>query len=550
MNIDSFLAHHGLAENPFNAEEARHDPVFHRVARTSTSHPDFHKILGRIDSPSTSIVFGEKGSGKTAIRLMIDRKVAEHNQQSSDRRTLLIAYDDLNPLLDRVQQHHGVGVSPDEVVRRVRLADHQDAILSLAVTRLVDALLTGGKGPADPPTPLPAELTTRRGMKRIPRRVRTDLAILAAIYDQPASGSVEPRWRELARLLRVGASRGIRLALVGAVVTTIAAVAGLAAHPFVETDPKWPLTMLVALLWAGAIVLWGWWGWQQAGLWWRCRRIRRDLVAVDRTTGELMAMLGRVRSRERRHVAMPGDTPEPGGSTGANPPTTSGNGASSGGGGYAGGGNYSGGGDVRYQMTRRLLDVLGHLGYSGMIVLVDRVDEPTLISGNAQRMRSVIWPMFDNKFLQQDRVGLILLLPIELRYMVQRESAEFFQHARLDKQSLIDRLSWSGTTLYDLCSARMRACRASSGDGQDGQGAANLTDLFEPDVTRAMLIDALDQMHQPRDAFKFLYAVIQEHCRTVAEDEPAYRIPRLILESVRKAQSQRVQELFRGLAPA
>ena len=64
-----------------------------------------------------------------------------------------------------------------------------------------------------------------------------------------------------------------------------------------------------------------------------------------------------------------------------------------------------------------------------------------------------------------------------------------------------------------------------------------------------MLMDALEQMHQPRDAFKFLYAVVQEHCRMVSADAAAYRIPRLTLETVRRAQAQRVQELHRGLTP-
>ena len=164
-------------------------------------------------------------------------------------------------------------------------------------------------------------------------------------------------------------------------------------------------------------------------------------------------------------------------------------------------------------------------------------------------MRSVIWPMLSNKFLQQDGVGVKLLLPVELRHMLHREDADFFQRARLDKQHLIDRLVWSGTTLYDLCSARLNACRAGSTSGGGSEPIA-LTDLFEQDVTRQDLIDALDQMMQPRDAFKFLYAVIQEHCRMVSQDEADYLIPRLTLESVRRQQAQRVQDLGRGMTPS
>ena len=125
----------------------------------------------------------------------------------------------------------------------------------------------------------------------------------------------------------------------------------------------------------------------------------------------------------------------------------------------------------------------------------------------------------------------------------------------MDKQNLIDRLTWSGVTLYDLCSARLRACREGNGDSNDQQSepaAENLTlmDLFQEDVTRETLVDALDKMHQPRDAFKFMYSVIQEHCRMVPEDSLDFRVPRLVLETVRRSQSQRVQDLYRGLAPA
>src|SRR5690606_9657947 len=139
-----FLEHHGLLDNPFGAEEARHDPVYERlILQANQSHPDFAKILGRIDRPSTAVVFGEKGSGKTAIRLLIGQRVATHNQQNSDARTLVIPYDDLNPVLDQMiergQSRKRKG-DIDKQLQAIRLADHQDAILSLAVTQLVDAL--------------------------------------------------------------------------------------------------------------------------------------------------------------------------------------------------------------------------------------------------------------------------------------------------------------------------------------------------------------------------------------------------------------------------
>jgi hypothetical protein len=144
---------------------------------------------------------------------------------------------------------------------------------------------------------------------------------------------------------------------------------------------------------------------------------------------------------------------------------------------------------------------------------------------------------------------------MELRHLLSQESAAFFQEARLDKQSMVDRLTWSGVTLLDLCNQRLSACRdgleVTQADEDTAQGGgATLESLFEADVSRELLIEALDQMDQPRDAFKFLYAVMQEHCRNVADNQPHYRIPRLVLESVRREHSRRREDFGRGWRPA
>ena len=537
MNVDDFFKHHGITENPFGAEEARHDPVFERLINDNTSHPDFGKILGRIDQPSAAIVFGEKGSGKTAIRLLIGRKVAEHNRavaagqpepggngQRARSRTFLVAHDDLNPALDRFVKHRkrfssarDLSQATESLLAQFRLVDHQDSILSKAVTRLTDAVLEENAGRMAANGEDTIELSQPvKLVKAMPHRLRVNLAILAALYDQPADGNVIARWQRLRSRLRLGWIMPIAMAKWVGIALIIAAL-GFAGARLVmapENHPAW-LVYALGLSAALGIVLLAMWAWQTFSLWSLTRRIHRDTPTIDRTPGELRRMLSLLRAGDLRHQPWP---------------------------------LAQAGSDARYDLTRRLLDVLSHFGYGSMIVLVDRIDEPTLVSGKPQRMQSIIWPMLDNKFLQQQSMAVKLLLPVELRYQLQRESGDFFQEARLDKQNMIDRLTWSGATLYDLCSNRLRACRQPPGavDTQPIQ----LTDLFADDVNRQMVIDALEQMHQPRDAFKFLYAVVQEHCRMVSGDEAVYRIPRLTLETVRRAQAQRVQELHRGLAPA
>jgi hypothetical protein len=515
MNLDKFFKHHGIIENPFVAEEARHDPVFERlVEQANLNHPDFAKILGRIDRPSTSVVFGEKGSGKTAIRLLMSKYITEHNHADSDGRTLLVVYDDLNPYLDAIVSSKN---KPDSTSRPnldcIRLEDHQDAILSLAVTKLISAIA----GRSDEPQRIDLPENIGKRIKDMPRRQRVDLAILAALYDQPFSGTVKDRWRRLCSKLKLGRKLTISSLRLTAILCTLIAI-GMWSSLWMpdllglgDTLPIWVMPA-AGISGAGAAILWIMWLARHVLLWRHCRRLRKDMPAIRRNASQLREMFLALRVGDMADQPWP--LPDDHDS------------------------------NSRYHLTGKLLELLRVFDYTGLIVLVDRIDEPTLVAGQPDRMKSVVWPMLDNKFLQQNGVGLKLLLPVELSHMLRRESGEFFQEARLDKQNLIDPLLWSGATLYDLCSARLAACRPPDAD------PVFLTDLFEPAVTRDMLVDALDQMHQPRDAFKFLYQVIQEHCRMVPEDQPKYMIPRLTLDNVRRMQSQRVQDFYRGLSPA
>jgi hypothetical protein len=204
----------------------------------------------------------------------------------------------------------------------------------------------------------------------------------------------------------------------------------------------------------------------------------------------------------------------------------------------------SGDQDCRYELLGRLQRVLKSLQFVSMTVLVDRVDEPSRISGDARKMKHLIWPLFSHKFLQQDGVGIKMLLPIELGYELKKEDADFYSRARLDKSNLIERLEWTGVTLFDICSKRLSSVY--EGDGQ----APSLNDLFEDNVHNQEIIEALDQMKQPRDAFKFFYDLLQQHCQNATDDDPAFLIPKLTLDQVRRKQAQRVTELARGYSAA
>ena len=49
--------------------------------------------------------------------------------------------------------------------------------------------------------------------------------------------------------------------------------------------------------------------------------------------------------------------------------------------------------EQRYAMLARLKGVLSHFGIAGVLVVMDRVDEPTLVNGDPGRMRGAShWP--------------------------------------------------------------------------------------------------------------------------------------------------------------
>ncbi len=497
MNIETFFAHWDVIENPFRAEEAKDDPVYRRLMDQPVAHPDFAKIFGDPEHPDTSVVFGEKGTGKTALKLLMEQRYRQHNQRHPDKQVYVVRYDDLNPAIDRVVRHLQPS-NPADALKAFRLQDHLDAILSRAVTSLLDLVM----GEAEDPALTPKRL---KALRRMDKRKRIDLYLLAILYDHPPSGHSRQRFRDLARFLRLGWLTTVNWNKAATAAAVAAWLAALIAAPFLGL----PVDILSLVFGVVILGLLGAWGVAAIRLRWLARKVLKEMRVIERDSGTLAGLLAQLPKDDLTARPLPLSDEQ----------------------------------DIRYQYVARFLDIVEETGVVSLVVLVDRVDEPNLVHGDPGRIRSLIWPMLDNKFLQQDRTGLKLLLPIDLRYLLIKEDPGFFQKARLDKQNFIEKLEWTGSTLYDVCSRRLQACRTRNAE------EIRLTDLFE-DVSREMLVDALDQMHQPRDAFKFLYQVIQEHCRNTEEEAPVFKIPRLILDQVRRQQSERVQAFYRGLAPA
>jgi len=486
MKVHEFLEHHGIAGNPFAEEDAQNDTVFKRTCLETTFHPAWDKIYGDPADPSTAIVFGEKGSGKTALKLQMVRQFERHAAAHPEARTFVVLYDDFNPFLDRFVSRVGPNRPVEKVLAQWKLWDHMDAILTLAVTQLVTSV-------NEPPT---------RQAKLTPPQAR-DLALLAACYDQSLAETFPARWRRLRGRIGYRAWRGLWPRAL-AVLATVAVVAALGVSIFKGsldwTRQWWP--------WAALAAAWLPFIWRQVRGGWKAWRIVHSMRTGNRTIGQLTRALARMPEVDLAGQPLPA---------------------------YARS-------DDRYELFGKLQGVLKALGYTGMVVIVDRLDEPHLINGAAERMRQVIWPLFDNKFLKSPGLGFKLLLPGELYRFIERETEEFNQRARLDKQNLVPSLEWSGETLYDIASARVKAASV-------GTPPATLAQLFEPAVDQRRLIDGLRSLRVPRQLFKFLYRMLVAHCHSHTDEQPVYSIS--LPEFERElAVFRRDQDAFdRGLAP-
>jgi len=488
MKIQQFLEHHGIATNPFADEDAQTDLVFKGACIRKTYHPAWDKIYGNPAEPSTSVVFGEKGSGKTAIRLQLARHLADHNAEQPEHQALVVPYDDFNPFLDRFRDRFFRRRKPERVIKQWRLWDHVDAILALSVTQLVDRLLEvrTARHPAARDEPLPAD-------RLEPAQVR-DVMLLAACYDQSSSENLVARWHQLRK--RLGFFHWFSLWdwAVGAGVTLLVLIA-------IAATGNWGW---LGRLWTWLLLAGGWapWTWRRLHRHWKAGRIARNTRVLNHNTNLLRRVL--VNFTGGQLVGQPLPTEQRS--------------------------------DDRYEMLRKLQGVLRALSIEGVYVLVDRVDEPYLVNGSVEMMRALVWPLLDNKLLKHPGLGLKMLLPIELERLVERERRDFHQRARLDKQNLVRSLEWTGQSLYDLAAARVEAC-AVEGRSPTVEG------LFDPSVDERRLVEAFAALRVPRHLFKFMYRLFTQHCNAHRDGEPVWQISGATFESV-LALYRRDQEAF------
>ncbi|PHR97078.1 MAG: hypothetical protein COA78_28040 [Blastopirellula sp.] len=496
MKVQQFLEHHGITTNPFAVEDAQTDMVFKENCIESAYHPAWHKVYGNPEEPATSIVFGEKGAGKTAMRLQIVKHLANHNQQHPDSRTYIIEYDDFNPFLDRFQERfRGRKKRPERMLKQWKLWDHMDAILTIGVTQMADRILETKHSHAASGCDISSDQ-----LSQLDKHQARDLLLLMACYDQSTAETYKTRWQQLRKKLgfwnlascwQFAVGSGVSAAIVALVLVLASTGNQKLLHPIA------PYFILLFLSWLP-------WIWKSLSTAWKAWRIVKRVRVGNREKFSLCKLLMNFTGPQLASQPLPTHDRS----------------------------------DDRYELLDKFQGILETLGFTGMVVIVDRVDEPHLINGSPELMKLLLWPMLDNKFLKQQGIGLKLLLPIEIQPFIERETKEFYQRARLDKQNVIPSLEWTSEALFDVANARLAAC---------SEGEPKFRDLFDSSISDQRLFDALRSLRVPRSLFKFLYRLLVAHCNTYTENEPVWQISSPTFEST-LAVCLKDQEAFdRGL---
>jgi hypothetical protein len=360
-----------------------------------------------------------------------------------------------------------------------------DAIISEAVTQLVDRILQPNHA-STVTTAIGGATNTPLEIDRLDRGQRRDLMLLTAVYDHSKASNVRDRFGALQRRLRFRSWATWYPLVFGGLLSILAA---WILYYLVKTET---LSLLTSLYWVPAALAaaWGWYSFR----WWARHRlaakVRKNVRVLQRESSQLRPMLLEFNPKEIDEQPAPTAQRS----------------------------------DDRYALLEKLQLILRTLGYPGLIVIIDRVDEPDLINGQAERMKQLVWPLMDNKLLKHENFGVKMLLPSELQPYADRETREFHERARLDKQNVVASFDWTGEALYDLLGSRMKACAASG-------TSPSPKSFFGTDVSETRLIAALQSLKTPRNAFRYLYQLISEHCKRFRSEAPSFQISSELFES-------------------
>jgi len=463
-----FLRSHGLVRNPFIEEEAQNDKVFEDLVNESGytfNHQAWDKFFGDPPGRGTSMIFGVKGSGKSALRLALEKNIEHYNREHRER-ILLVSYDDFNGFLEAFKRKSDQDRSREVSVslKDFGLAQHLDAILVCGM----EALLAEFKN---------ADLS----LDRLEQYQRHDLMMLMAFY---VSGPPD-------RYNRIMAALGKRLLPTGVIGGMGRGIKGL----FVGLFSFGMIPIGRRLFYRGV-----------------ARAAEREILVRDRNAHDVERALrvipqGYLKDQDVKRKGWRDDD------------------------------------DVRRLFASKFIDVVLSLGYQQIVVVMDKVDEPSLINGDREKMESFVWPLWNNRILQlHPNLSFKMLLPRQLYEAVRKAGSEKANEARFDKQKIIYPFRWGDKQLFDMMSGRLRICRA------DPTQPYPLDNLFASAIPQREVLAALDKLRQPRFVLNYLYRLIAETCaQTDQVDDQPVRISHEVFYQITATIGEDIKQYYQTL---
>lgn len=427
-----FLRSHGLVRNPFIEEESQNDKVFEDLvneAGYTFNHQAWDKFFGDPPGCGTSMIFGVKGSGKSALRLALEKNIGHFNSGHSER-ILLLSYDDFNGFLEAFKRKLEQDRTRTAAVtlNDFKLAQHLDAILVCGMESLLSELKT-----ADLP------------LDQLEQYQRHDLMMLMAFY---VSGPPDRYNRIMSAMSRKLLGRGALQSMGRGLKGFLGGLFTLGLAP-----------LGVSMFYRGV-----------------ARSAAREIVVRDRDARDVERALraiprGYLKDQDVRRKGWRDED------------------------------------DLRRLFLSKFLDCVLALGYRQIVVVMDKVDEPSLINGDREKMEAFVWPLWNNRILQlHPNLSFKMLLPRQLYESVRKATSEKANIARFDKQKIIYPFRWGDKQLFDIMSDRLRICRADPSDPYP------LDRLFDSSINRGELLGILDKLRQPRFVLNYLYRLMAETC--------------------------------------
>jgi hypothetical protein len=166
------------------------------------------------------------------------------------------------------------------------------------------------------------------------------------------------------------------------------------------------------------------------------------------------------------------------------------------------------------QSLRTLLAILNSMDVSGIVVLVDRLDETPLLGRRPDLMADLIRPLLSSMpYLELEGVGTKFFLPRQVFLDLRRE-------IRTDR-ILTRHISWSDNSLREVLSKRLMVF--------SDNRVSSLSEFVEPETQevfdRSVMFYAAKN---PRNMLRILDSIVTEVCNL---HDKAERIDRLGLES-------------------